>query len=316
MKIFAAAAIIILLLSGCTTTTNTSVYSDTRFMFDTVCTIEAGGDNARTAAEAAFNKIDEVQKAVDFYSDSSTVSDFNRAGANQPIVLDEHTFNIIDTALKIYSDSGGVFDITIAPVRQLWDFSSDSSHGLPSDEQIKKNLAYVGSDKLSLSRERHTLEKKIPGVQIDLGSAAKGYAADLAASVLKEYNVRYALINLGGNVYTLGQNPKRSNGEWQIGIQKPFADTGVYSRVITAYSDTAVVTSGTYQRYFKIGGKSYHHIIDPFTGYPANTEFSGITIKASNALLADCLSTACLILDYDEAKKLADSCGVEIYAEK
>ena len=318
MKQFAAFAIVIMtvLLSGCTAGTGTEAYSDTRFMLDTVCTIEYGGKDAQAAVDAAFERISDIQSETDFYNESSTISEFNRAAAGIPVKLDADTAEIIKTALEIYEHSGGVFDITVAPVAQLWNFKDTSDREPPSDEEIKQQLEYIGSDKLIFDYASKTLEKTKDGVKIDLGGAAKGYAADAAAEVLKSRGADYALINLGGNVYAFGSNPKKRSGEWQIGIQKPFADSGTYSQTADIQGSGAVVTSGIYQRGFKHKGRLYHHILNPFSGYPAETEFSGVTVKADNALLADCLSTACIILDNESAAKLAESYGTEIYTEK
>lgn len=316
MKRFAVLCIIItiILQTGCAPRGNSRMYTDTRFMLDTVCTVECGGDNAQTAVEAAFERIAEIQSETDFYDDSSAVSEFNRAAADEQTILDADTAEIIKTSLEVYQKSGGVFDITIAPVSQLWDFKN--AHTPPNDEKIKEYLKSVGSDKLVFDYDKKTLKKTEDGVKIDLGGAAKGYAADAAAAVLKNYGAEYGLINLGGNVYAFGNNPKRRSGEWQVGIQKPFADTGVYTQTVSINGGGAVVTSGTYQRGFEYNGRLYHHILNPFDGYPAETEFSGVTIKADSALLADCLSTACIILDEESAQRLAESYGAEMYTEK
>ena len=306
----------VLLLSGCRPLTNMQEYDETQFILDTVCIIKAGGSNARSAVNAAFAKIREIQTAVDFYSADSTVSAFNRAGAGEPIDLDSHTAAILTTALEVSRSSGGAFDVTIAPVQRLWNFKDTDAAVPPSEDEIQKRLSLVGYEELIFDSEAQTLSKTTEGVEIDLGGAAKGYAADQAAQVLRDYGVLYGLINLGGNVFVFGDNPSRSDGSWQVGIQKPFADADTYKQTVSVTGSGAVVTSGTYQRCFVYDNKLYHHILNPFTGYPANTGISGITIKSDTALLADCLSTACLVLGEAEGKALAEKFGVEIYTEK
>lgn len=298
--------LLICLLCGCH-----APQEETQFLMDTVCTIRAGGSNADSAISAAFAEIKEIQDAVNLYDEASTVSQFNRAKAGEAIPLDIHTATILKTALAVAEASSGAFDITIAPVSSLWDFHQGI---LPDADILSKNLSLVGWEYLIFDPSAQTLTKTKDGVAIDLGGAAKGYAADRAAAVLKEQGVTYALLNLGGNIYVFGKNPNRSDGTWQVGIQKPFADTGVYTNIHTL-SEGAVVTSGIYQRNFTQDGVLYHHILDPKTGYPFHGELAGATVCADSALLADCLSTACLILGEEDAQKLAEQFHTTLYLE-
>lgn len=297
--------LLLCLLCGCHAS-----QEETQFLMDTVCTIRTDGANP-DAMDAAFSKIKEISDAVNFYDESSTVSRFNRAKAGEEVLLDKHTAAILQTALAVSKASGGAFDISIAPVSSLWDFCQGI---LPNQTELTQRLSFVGWQNLVFDPDSKTLTKTRDGVAIDLGGAAKGYAADKAADVLKNHGVSYALINLGGNIYVFGNNPNRTDGLWQVGIQKPFANDGTYTKIHTL-SSGAVVTSGIYQRNFTHDGILYHHILDPKTGYPVNNELAGVTICADSALLADCLSTACLVLGETDAKSLAEQFEVTLYLE-
>ena len=312
MKHFLPFLCLIFLLTGCQKPIDEA--SDTRFLMDTVCTIVAGGGNANGALQEAFDAVKEIQDAVNRFDENSTVARFNRAKAGEAVALDRHTASILKTALAVSKASGGAFDITIAPASSLWDFHAENPIP-PSEESMKQVLALIGYDKLILDTDKSTLTKTQDGVAIDLGGAAKGYAADYAAEVLRQAGLDYALLNFGGNVYVFGKNPNRKDGSWQVGIQKPFADSGRYSRTISI-AEGAVVTSGIYQRNFTYDDKLYHHILDPKTGYPTDGALAGVTIQADSALLADCLSTACLVLGEEQGKAVATSFDTLLYAEK
>lgn len=298
--------IFLCLLCGCHTP-----QEETQFLMDTVCTIRTSGEQADAGIADAFAEIKEIQDAVNFYDPSSTVSRFNRAKAGEIIPLDKHTYNILETALAVSNASKGAFDVTIAPISSLWDFHQGI---LPDRKDIQSRLGLVGWQNLLFDPNTKTLTKTKDGVAIDLGGAAKGYAADQAAEILKMHGVPYGLLNLGGNIYVFGTNPNRKDGLWEVGIQTPFADGGTYSKTHTLASG-AVVTSGIYQRNFTQDGVLYHHILDPKTGFPVTNELASVTICADSALLADCLSTACLVLGESDAKSLAKQFEATLYLE-
>ena len=185
-------------LGGCNFfKTKTDEYTDTRFLMDTVCSIRSGGENAQAAVAAAFERAEKIAAAVDYFSADSEVAAINRAKANEPISVSDDTAAILHTALEIYKSSDGAFDITIASVKDLWQFSS-GAHQPPPPSEINSTLENVGSDKILLNG--NTVTKTADKVKIDLGGAAKGYAVDCAKAVLGEYNAEYALIDFGGSI--------------------------------------------------------------------------------------------------------------------
>ncbi len=288
-------------------------YSATKLLMDTVCTIRAGGENARAAVDDAFLTIEKIAAKTDYFSEYSDVLKINRAKKGEVIPVGEHTANILSVALAIAEKSDGAFDITIAPVKDLWDFGS-GDHEPPAQNDIKSALQYVGYNGIIFDRENKTVTKTDADIKIDLGGAAKGYAADRAAEVLKAQGVDYAVIDLGGNIYAFGANPDKKSGEWSVGIQKAFGKNGELSQTVEI-DEGAVVTAGSYRRYFEWNNKKYHHILDPKTGYPTDSGIDSATVICSSGLIADCLSTACMVLGEEQGRALCDEFPARLIAE-
>lgn len=288
-------------------------YSETRLLMDTVCTIKAGGENAQMAVADAFLMIEKIAAKTDYFSEYSDVLKINRASSGEVIYVGEHTANILSTALSVAEKSGGAFDITIAPIKDLWDFGS-GEHEPPPPDSIKSALQCVGYNGIIFDRENNTVTKTNSDIKIDLGGAAKGYASDRAAEVLKRSGVDYAIIDLGGNIYTFGDNPDRKGGEWSVGIQKPFGKNGELSQTVEI-DEGAVVTAGSYRRFFEWNGKKYHHILDPETGYPTDSGIQSATVICSSGLIADCLSTACMVLGEEQGRELCGEFLARLIAE-
>ncbi len=297
-----------LLIAGCQFPGESRGFSETEFLMDTVCTIRS---DSESAIQTGFDAIRQVQDATDFYKDSSTVSAFNKAKAGEAVPIDIHTEAILETALSVSKASDGRFDITIAPASALWSFTEGS---VPPDRaEVQKVLPLIGYENLILDTENHTLTKTLDGVQIDLGGCAKGYAADLARSAMIEAGATWGVLDLGGNIVVFGENPNKPDGSWEIGVRDPRGAAESYAETVSLTKDGAVVTSGTYQRKFSHQGKRYHHILDPETGFPTETETQSATVTGDSALLADCLSTACLMLGREEGTALAEAFDAVVF---
>ena len=212
--------------------------------------------------------------------------------------MSKETIKLIKKGIYYSEMSDGAFDITIAPVSSLWDFKAETP-SVPSPEAIAEAVSHVNYENIII--RDNTVKLADPQAGIDLGAIAKGYIADRIKDYLEEEGVRHAMINLGGNVLAMGS--KLDGSDYNIGIQKPFDETG---EPITSVkiSDKSVVTSGIYQRYFKADGKIYHHILDPNTGYPCENNLYSVTILTDSSLTADALSTTCFLLGYDRGMKL------------
>lgn len=215
--------------------------------------------------------------------------------------LSAETAELIGKGLEFAGLSDGAFDPTIAPVSSLWDFTS-GEHVIPDDSLIQENLPLVDYQNVSLDGEDLTFAKD--GMQFDPGAIAKGYIADRIKDYLISRDVKSATINLGGNVLCIGSKPDGS--PFRIGIQQPFADRNVYAAIVDI-TDTSVVTSGNYERYFEKDGKLYHHILDPSTGYPYENGLTSVTILSKTSVDGDGLSTSCYALGLEKGMALINS---------
>ena len=222
--------------------------------------------------------------------------------------ISDSLYELISLGIAYGGLSGGALDISIAPVSSLWDFSSGENQDvpesrIPQETQVAQGLSFVDYQKITLPGENQIILPE--GMALDLGAIAKGYIADRIKEYLMEQGVNSAIINLGGNVLCIGQKPGGQG--FQIGIQQPFADRNETAAVMTL-SDTSVVTSGIYERYFTTeNGVFYHHILDSNTGYPCDNELISVTIVSKSSAAADALSTACFCLGLEDGMALLDS---------
>lgn len=264
----------------------------TRFMMDTFVTIYAVGPVKVTAPaiNAALDRMQEIDVKFNALNPKSPIYAFNHQGFP---ISDPEIIEVVHLALQVARDSEGAFDITIAPLIELWGFYGKTPR-LPAEEEIKAVLSTVGYHHLLL--KNGVLSKSKADVQIDLGGIAKGYAVQQAVAVLKREGVTSALIDAGGDVYTLG---KRGSEMWKVGIRSPRGDD------ILGYleiEDMAVMGSGDYERFFVKDGKRYHHIFNPKTGYPAEG-VSGTTLIHPDPMVADAWNTAIFVLGPEKGLK-------------
>lgn len=231
------------------------------------------------------------------------MSKLNRAAGQYEVELSDEVLFVLNKA-KHYSEiCKGSFDITLAPLARLWGIFT-SSEKIPLQEEINEALKLTGHNYLSINNELKTSKLEKSGQCVDLGAIAKGYAADRAIEIYKQYGVESAFVNLGGNVAVLGNKP---NGDsFRVGIQNPLLQRGQCLGAVNAANKT-VVTSGDYVRYFEKDNKKYHHILDPRTGYPAESSLMSTTIVSKESIAADALSTAIFILGLEAGIKLIDS---------
>lgn len=298
-----------LLLTGCsgakssTQTDQDLTYTD--MLFDTVIKIQI----LEPADESILDSLKKLCKKYDtMFSTTNTDSELYKLNhANgQPFTVSSETANLIQEGIHYSELSGGAFDLTIEPVSALWDFKADKPT-VPSSDAIAQAVSHVDYTKVDIQDNTVTLED--PEAGIDLGAIAKGYIADQVKTYLKKQGIKHAIINLGGNVDVIGTKPDGS--KYNIGIQKPFDESG---EAITSVQlkDQTVVTSGIYERYFKKNGKLYHHILDPRTGYPCENNLYSVSIITDSSTKADALSTTCFLLGYEKGMELIQSMdGVE-----
>ncbi|MDO4744139.1 MAG: FAD:protein FMN transferase, partial [Clostridia bacterium] len=304
LKVFFAVLIAATLLLGITYKgfLKSTELERTEFLFDTVCSIKVYSKDAKDALVAAFDEATQIHLLTNFFDQDSDVSKINNAKSGEAVSVSPEILELLELSERIHSASDGAFDITIAPVASLWKFDIESPKP-PSDEQITAALRLVGRDSLALDKSNSTVTKSFDETKIDLGGIAKGYAADKVAEVLKSHGIDCAIIDFGGNIVAFGKNPKTDDGKWRIGLQSPFSPTGEFSKTVEI-SSGAVVTSGTYQRFFEYEGEKYHHIIDPKTGKPSTQSFDSVTVTAESAALADALATAAFVLGEEKGTAL------------
>ena len=219
--------------------------------------------------------------------------------------ISEDLAALLSEGLDITRESDGAFDIAIAPLTSLWDFTAEDPK-VPDDAAIQKALPLCSSDGVTIDGQDITLPSD--DIQFDVGAIAKGYIADRLKDFLVKKGVNSAIINLGGNVLCIGSKPDGT--PFKVGIQKPFADRNETEAVMDI-TGKSVVSSGIYERCFKQGGKLYHHILNPQTGYPYDNGLISVTIISDQSVDGDALSTTCFALGLEDGLKFAEKKGVQ-----
>lgn len=288
---------------SCTAKPLTKV-EQTRSLMGTFATITVYADKetADNAIDAAFTRMDEIEREASTFIEQSEVSQLNRNG-----YLDAPSHDILEllTMSADYSQlTDGYFDITVKPLLDLWSGGLWQESEEVQQSKIDEALGLVGWDKISIEDSRIGL--KVEGMEITLGGIAKGYAADEALEVLRDMGIKHALVNVGGDMSALGSKPNEE--PWSISLVNP-DDTSQFLATFNL-SGKSIATSGNYERYFD-PEKEVHHIINPKTGYSANESIS-VTIIAENGTQADALATGVFVMGPEEGMNLVESLdGVE-----
>lgn len=266
---------VFLLFTGCESTQERITKQS--FAFDTVVSITAD-EKDKEHIDRAIGLCNEYENIFSRTSPRSELYKINNSSIKD---LSPHMKNVVEFSLDFSKKTKGAFDITVAPLCELWNVNSRKEP--PSEAEVKEALNTVGYEKISLS------PFSLNGAMLDLGAVAKGYIADKLSADFKEKGVDNVIIDLGGNVAVLG--------EYTVGIRNPSSPDEVFATI--RLKDKSAVTSGAYQRYFEYEGKRYHHIIDPRTGYSAQSGITSVTVISPSSMHADALSTAIFILGED-----------------
>ncbi len=286
-------------------------YSLTEEHFGTILTITLYGSDEERLKKVTEKSFDECERLENIFSaklSDSELSMLNRNAADKPMKVSDELMYLIKEALSYNRLSEGALDISIGGLINLWGIGSEKQR-VPDIEEL---TPYINGDRcgsIIINEENSTVFYSSDLVNIDLGAVAKGYAADS----IKEYicdsmETPCGILDFGGNIMTIGQ--KTDGSSWNIGITNPNNPSQVYG--VVSVKDMCVVTSGNYERYFIENGVRYHHILNPFTGYPADAGIISATIIGSNSMECDALSTACYILGVDKSLELIDGMeGVE-----
>ena len=263
------------------------------FALDTAITLKVYGSKRVVVLKKLEDKINELDDMLSTGKETSEVSRLNRSGE---AVLSPTVANLVKRSLDIYKKTDGLFDITIYPLMELWGFPT-KNYRVPSEKEIEEKLKLVGSDKIDFNEETRKISFKNKGMEIDFGGIGKGYITDELVKILTDEKVESAIINLGGNVFGFRKKPDGSL--WNIAIRDP-NEPDKYMAAIRL-EDSAVITSGGYERYFEENGIIYHHILDPRTGKPSESGLKSVSIISKDGTLADALSTSLFIMGEEKA---------------
>jgi thiamine biosynthesis lipoprotein len=305
----------------------------------TFCRIDLFDEGSPELYDRLFARLTELDRILSANREDSQLAAVNRAAGKEPVQVTAELYTVLKRALYFAEASGGAFDPTVGPLVKLWNIGGDIPT-VPSAGEIAAALALVnwqdvellsaGTPGLDDSGVSGSVFLRRPGMSVDLGAIAKGYAADELVHILKEEGIRRALIDLGGNIYVWGN--KTGKQAWRIGIQNPQGERGSYAGVLEKTGGVSVVTSGIYERYFTgEDGKRYHHILNTGRaagiaegnqaspagtaagppGYPVENGLLSVTVTAPSSMDADALSTACFALGYEQGRALAEANGAE-----
>ena len=240
----------------------------------TSITLQIFGALDKSVINDSFTLIDHYEDLLTVNRDESEVMDVNHAAGKHPVQVSSGTYDLIKLAVEESRKNFG-FNALIGPVVKLWAIGFKDAH-VPTDDQIKERMKLIDPFSVDLNDVDQTVFLKKSGMELDLGGIAKGWIADRIKDFWMAYGVHAGIINLGGNILLVGDSPKRASGQWSVGVQDPKEPRGNNIASVMVPQCSAV-TSGTYERYLEVDGHKYHHLIDPRTGYPVETNLAGVT---------------------------------------
>ncbi len=288
---FAALCLASSLLSGCSDT-KAAEYSSSFFAMDTYMTFTAYGDNAEQAVNDVKAEISRLERQWSVTDEGSDIYAINHSDGKS-VVVNAETAELINFSLEIAQRTDGALDPTIYPLVEAWGFTTEKNK-VPTAEELSVLLNNVGYEQVLID---NSTVKLTDGMMLDLGAVGKGYAGDISAELLRKSGVTSALLDIGGNIQAIGSRPDGSN--WRLGLRDPVS-SGILG--IISISDLAVVTSGSYERFFiSEDGKKYCHIIDPNNGYPVDNGLLSVTVIADEGRKCDALSTALFVMGAEKA---------------
>lgn len=280
--------------SSAADTSNRSEDAKQIYAMDTVMSITANGINAEAAVAAVEKEIYKLDSLLDVTATSSDIHAVN-ASAGRQVTVSEQTANIVTKALEMSELTGGVYNIAMYPIIREWGFTA-GDYKIPADATIRTLLQNIDYSQISVNNDSIAIPK---GMAIDVGGIAKGFTGDLIKDILGARGITSAIIDLGGDVQVIGA--KADGSDWRVAINNPFGSD--YLGILSV-TDCAIMTSGSYERYFTgEDGKIYHHIMDPKTGRPAESGLVSVTIVAQAGYRGDALATALFIMGVDKASE-------------
>jgi thiamine biosynthesis lipoprotein len=269
---------------------------------------------ANKSIDAALQQLQTIEALMSYHRDDSEIAILNRSAYEKPLKVSKDTFQVVQKAIEFSSLSDGAFDITVGPLMDLWRQAGEAN-SVPTDAELAEVRAKVGYQKLILDANQMTIKFSVEGMKLDLGGIAKGYGIDKAVEAMQTCGATAGLVDVGGNIRCFGK-PK-AKPHWLIGLQDPNIKSEIRNPkseisleagkplLILKLNDAAVATSGHYRRFVSIGGKKFSHIIDTKTGLSSD-KLASVTIIAKDAITADALSTAVIVMGAENGLALIE----------
>lgn len=286
---------IVVLLSSCSVQAQDTVSTDESFLMDTVVTQTVYGKNSKTVINEALDIMRNIESTYSSYLDSSVITKINHNAGISPVAVSSEQWNVMNRCVEFSEESGGLFDLTISPLVKLWNITGDYPK-IPSEEEISKARSLIDYRSVILDEEKGTVYLTHPNMELDFGATVKGYAVQKVLELYQQSGITGGILSLGGNVTTFGTKPDGS--PFRTGIRDPNGTATDYFAILEL-SDQVIATSGAYERFFVEDGKVYHHILNPKTGYPCESDLMSVTVVSNDGLLCDYLSTLFYMLGKD-----------------
>ncbi len=281
----------------------------TDFVMDTFVEQKLYGENAKAAVNEISRRLRDYEQRFSMHLDSSEISKLNAAAGKGPVELSADVYELLRRSRDLSLASEGAFDVTIAPLTKSWGVTSDSP-SVPTEQEIAEAKALVNAEELLL-HEDGSAELLREGQAVDLGAIAKGAACDIVREVAAEYNIQRGYVSIGGNIVALEQKPLGS--DFWFGIRDPNGDAAASICAVQLYGKT-MATTGGYERYFEEDGVRYHHVLDPQTGWPADSDLLSVTVISEDGALADYLSTSLFVLGKETVLSCLDRADFQLIA--
>ena len=282
---------------------------ESQYLLGTICTVNLFDQGRPELYSRVFARIRELEDILSANLEGTDLDRVNQNAGLGPVKVRPELIEVLSKALDYAEKSKGFFDPSVGPLVKLWGIGTEGPR-VPGEQEIASVLDLVDYREIEINREEETVFLRRQGMALDLGAIAKGYAADEAVRLLRREGVERAIIDLGGDIFVLGERRSERAGNtdneetyWRIGIQDPRGNRGMYIGILKA-KNASIVSSGNYERFFEEAGKRYHHIFSTKSGFPAENGLLSVTIVADNCIDADALSTAAFALGWEQGRDL------------
>lgn len=284
--------------------TKSTITTQESFQLGTFITINlyADGEAPNEDFDRIFNEIERLEDLISKSIETSEVAQINKNAGIAPVPVGEEVYELIKLGLEFSNVSSGGFDISVGPLVDLWGIGTESAH-VPEQSEIYETIALINYQDIELDDANRTVFLKKKGMELDLGAIAKGYIADKVKAIITDEGYTSAIINLGGNVLTVGHKP--NSEAWNIGVRDPQDEHKIVGSM--KLKGNSIVSSGIYERYFFVGDTRYHHILNPKTGYPEENHLQSVSIISEKSATGDGLSTTVFVMGLEEGYKYVES---------